>query len=146
MTPSKSDIQFTKEWNDLGFYYDRDDEKASWLIVGSKSGILKFCKLLDDYSNDKRVEGVSEDRHFGPYSYLKFMTWSEPKIAEREICGRLGDFKTLSEIIKKKLKTSKEAFQIDKEYSNNNKYRIEFIVKDDNFEPASVDPQLKEST
>lgn len=140
---SKKVIEQTKnEWNDLGFYYDRDDDKSIWQIIGSKKGILKFCKLLEEYSDDKSREPISEDRHFGPYSYLKFMTWNEPKIAEREICGKLNDFKILSEIIKQKLNMSKNTFQIDKEYSKNNEYRLEFIIKEDNFEPASADTQL----
>src|SRR5438876_675626 len=140
MPPSKETNEHTKlEWNKLGFCYDRDDKKLSWQIIGSKNGILKFCKLLEDYSNDKSNQNVSEDEHFGPYSYLKFMTWDKPKIFKKEICGRLNDFKVLSEIIKKKLEDSKDNFEVDEEYSNDNDYSINFVIKDENFEPASED-------
>ena len=146
MAPSdKVNEQTKNEWNTLGFYYDCDDDKGFWQIIGSKEGILKFCKLLEDYSNNGSKQNISEDEHFGPYSYLKFMTWNEPKIAKREICGRQSDFKILSDIIKHRLKTSNENFQVDKEYSNNNEYRIEFIIKEESFEPASADSQLKKS-
>ena len=128
--------------DDLGFYYSRDDKNCCWIITGSQEGILEFCDLLEGYSTDKSREAVSEDTHYGPYSYLKFMTWDKPEIVERKICGRLSDFKKLSDIIKNNLEKLNGDFEIDNEYSNDNEYSIKFVLKGDDFEPASMDPNL----
>jgi hypothetical protein len=132
-----------KEWRQLGFYYERDDTALEWKIIGSKEGVYGFCKLLEDYSMDKRFQGISEDKHFGPYSYLKFMTWHRPKIGKEEICGQLEDFHFLSEIVRNKILEKKEIFNIDKEFSNENEYLIKFVIKEDNFDPSSFDLQLQ---
>ena len=89
---------------------------------------------------------ISEDEHYGPYSYLKIMTWDKPVINNDAISGTLSDLKKLSNLIKKKLESQRipSEFEIDKEYSNQNESKLRFEIKEDGFDPASADPQLKD--
>ena len=38
-----------KEWQDLEFFYELDDDRKEWRLIGSRSGLLKFRDLLMDY-------------------------------------------------------------------------------------------------
>lgn len=37
------------EWRKLGFFYDHEDKDGYWKFIGSVSGLLKFCGLIDQY-------------------------------------------------------------------------------------------------
>lgn len=145
MTYSEKLKQVTmKEWRELGFYYDQDD-KNQWRIIGSKNGLLNFSKILDEYIVNPKNKNISEHEHYGPYSYLKIMTWNEPIIKEDVVGGTLSDLNRLSKLIKMKLKTLEAPadFVIDKDYCDRAQWKIKFIIKKDDFDPSSEDPQLK---
>lgn len=133
------DFQYRKEWRLLGFYYEFNNLKNCWIFVGSKSGLLNFCKLLLNYASDKSHEKLSEHEHFGPDSYLKVITWDAPIIKESGIYGSIRDIKRLSYILKEKLINIpiKMEIKIDKEYSNVNECYILLRIKSDNFDPAT---------
>lgn len=138
----KGDEAIINGWRNLGFYYEFSEDKGVWKFVGSKKGLLKFSKLLDDYVLDPRNAGISEHEHYGPYLYLKIMTWDKPIIDKNAISGTLLDFKKLSDLIKQKLKSlnALSKFEIDKEYSIENKAKIIFEIKEADFDPSSADP------
>ena len=70
--------RMTREgWRELGFYYDFDEARFCWRLIGSRSGLLKLRDILNGYADDPRNEQISEHEHYGPYSYLKLMTWAE---------------------------------------------------------------------
>ena len=85
-----------KEWRALGFFYDRDDQLKEWKLVGSRSGLLKFRDLLIRYAASSRNEAKSEHDHYGPYSYLKVMTWTEPGMDRNGIYGTLQNLRQLA--------------------------------------------------
>jgi hypothetical protein len=35
-----------KQWRDLGFFYDRDDVRRRWRLVGSKQDLSRLASLL----------------------------------------------------------------------------------------------------
>ena len=128
------------EWRALGFYYDKDDRK--WSFIGDKAGLLRFVQLLLDYANDPANEGLSEHKHYGPYMYLEIMTASERSIDGHAISGRLKDLNCLASIIEKTLTNCKprDKFAIGAEYTPEAKLDLEFQVKEDGFDPSSIDP------
>ena len=142
MSNEKINQMTREEWRDLGFYYDQDETK--WIFVGSNSGLQNFCILLEKYAGNKKHNVISEHDHFGPYFYLKITTWDRPVITKDAIYGRLIDFMNLSAIIKGKLNQGKSPFVIDKEYSHENELTLLFEIKEDGFDPASIDPLLNE--
>ena len=131
-------------WRELGFYYEFDEERLRWRLVGSRSGLLKFRDILNDYADDPRNEQISEHEHYGPYSYLKLMTWGEAEVRGDAICGTLLDFRRLAVIVGDKLNASSAGsiFIIGGEYVEGSKAILEFEVREEGFDPASADPLL----
>lgn len=125
-------------------YFDFDDEKLCWKIQGSKKGINKFCQLLIKYAHNDLNKPISEHQHYGPYLYLKFVTWDEPKITSDAIFGSLDDFIRLSDMIRKSLTKTvpNSSFIICNEYASNAEASILIQITDDEFDPASADEQL----
>ncbi|MBZ0166399.1 MAG: hypothetical protein K8I00_06285 [Candidatus Omnitrophica bacterium] len=136
--------QLKSEWRELGFHYVYNHEKACWIIRGSNEGMRKFCKELTTYAKDECYEGISEHEHYGPYSYLKFVTWNEADITSDAIFGRLEDFTRLSRIIETHLEIAavNSIFSIAEEYAPTAEAYIEFHLENDDFDPASADTQL----
>jgi len=132
------------EWRELGFYYERDTNNHLWLLTGARKGLLKFCDLLMKYASSARNGMISEHQHYGPYCYLEIMTWSEPQINEHAISGTLTQLRKLSGICREKLDAAipGDMFIIDSEYSKNNKYKLQLIIKEDDYDPAKADAQL----
>jgi|GEM_PF-686025 len=145
MTDKHSDIDklLINEWRELGFYYDLDDRLSvnQWRFYGSKNGFLNFIKLLDNYTNNKSNDAISEHEHYGPYSYLKIMTWDKPQITDSYIAGTISDLRSLRNIIAEKLNKTEagQTFSIDKDFGYENTVTAKFFVMADNFDPVSMD-------
>ncbi len=130
-----------EEWRELGFFYDYDKEKQRWLCIGSREGLLNLSNLLNEYASEPLNEKLGEHEHFPPYMYLTVVTWNEPQITDYGVFGSFSDLKRLANIIGEKLKGSNagDTFQIDTEYSKDNKAKLLLQVKEDDFDPASAD-------
>src|SRR5215216_6481053 len=144
MTAEQMNRLMREGWRELGFYYDFDEAKSRWRLVGSRSGLLKFRDILSGYADDPRNEQISEHEHYGPYSYLKLMTWAEAEITDNAICGTLPDFRRLAAMVGDKLNASSAGgtFTIGDEYAGGSKAVLEFEVREEGFDPASADPLL----
>lgn len=131
------------EWRQLGFYYDlgEDNDNPEWRFFGSKDGLKQIVYILEKYVEDPLNEGLSEHEHYGPYSYLKVMTWNKPTITKNYIAGRLEDLRILKNIVAEKLSVSEvgQSFTIKDDYGVDNEVDAKFFVMPDNFDPASMD-------
>ena len=145
MTTDKMNQVTRDEWRELGFFYDFDKENSRWRLVGSQGGLLKFRDILNAYADDSRNKQISEHEHYGPYFYLKLITWEEAEITENAICGTLSDFRKLAAIVENKLNASSagSTFTIDDEYAEGTQAILEFEVREEGFDPASADPLLQ---
>jgi hypothetical protein len=133
-----------REWRDLGFFYFSDDDAREWQLTGSKDGLLRFADSLDAYALDPQFADQSEHDHFGPHMYLKVMTWPDAGIDGQSIRGTQEDIQRLAALIRQKLSVAHvgEVVALGREYVADAEYEIVFRVKDDDFDPASEDPQL----
>jgi hypothetical protein len=113
-----------REWRDLGFFYEVDDERKEWQLIGSRSGLLKFRDLLIHYAANSRNEATSEHDHYGPYMYLKVMTSTEPGIDGNAISGTLQNLRQLAGIIEAKLQDARagSVLRIQKEFVDGCEY------------------------
>jgi len=146
MSGSKSlKEQARAEWKTLGFFYDYEDSQRTWLIRASRTGMKRLCAELRQYAADPRNAANSEHEHYGPYSYLKFVTWPETKIVPDGIYGRIGDFERLAEIVSSALAGAKpgDRVRIDEAYSKNSEAKLELLLEGDDFNVASADPALE---
>ena len=132
-----------KQWRDLGFHYDFDPEAARWTFTGSRDGLARFSSLLREYVADPRNERQGEHEHYGPYFYLKVMTWTEPGINSNAIVGTLSDLARLADLVDAKLSEAHPGsrFEIGKEYAIDAEAVLAFDVQEASFEPTSLDPQ-----
>jgi hypothetical protein len=144
MTAEELNEQTREDWRELGFFYDYDESNSCWRLVGSRQGLLKFCDILNDYAANERNVPLSEHEHYGPYWYLKLVTWDEAVITPHDIRGTFDDFRRLSKLTKQKLKNASVGgkFVIDTEYSQQNEAKILFEIKADDFDAAKADPLL----
>lgn len=132
------------EWNSLGFFYDYDDTRATWLVRAHRHGMNRLCEELRRYASDHRNAKLSEHAHYGPYSYLKFVTWTEPQIVPDGIYGRVHDFERLAEIVATAIAsaTPGDTRRIDEMYATRNEAKLELLLEPDNFDVASADPAM----
>jgi hypothetical protein len=139
------DDKLKAEWRTLQFYYELDETSKEWKIFGSKGGIENFASILRDYCKQNANQNISEHIHLGPYSYLKIMTWDKPLISVSFIAGRVVDLERIGSFIRKKIQNLNpgDKFSIDKEYSNENEAKITIEIMADDFDPVSMDDQLR---
>lgn len=133
------DKEYLSAWKALGFYYVFDDEQKSWILTGSKNGLLNFCKLLDEYASDSAHEAISEHEHYGPDSYLKVITWYSPIIKASGIYGSRKDIKRLADLLNRALvKNESNEIKIDKEYSRENESQLLLRIMPEGFDPSTL--------
>lgn len=133
-----------KEWRELGFFYDRNDQQKVWRLIGSRSGLLRFRDALLEYAGDPNNDYESEHEHYGPYSYLEVMTWPEPGFDDHAIRGSLSDLNRLAAIVDTKLAAAHpgETIRIRDEFAANSAYALIIEVRGDDFDPAQADSTL----
>jgi hypothetical protein len=140
--PSKSINEFTrKEWRELGFFYERDDETKTWRLLGSRSGLSNFAISVREYALRKGSQQISEHEHFGPYEYLEVGTWSTPDITDHWLAGPPLALIALSEEIVRQLLSANEGtvIQLRSHYSPSSAYEFQLEVQADCFDPALAD-------
>ncbi|MDH7459706.1 hypothetical protein QEG73_00405 [Chitinophagaceae bacterium 26-R-25] len=148
MIKTMTDIEqrIKDEWRELSFYYDleKNENKSEWRFYGSKLGLYNFVNLLENYTTEPANNFLSEHDHYGPYNYLKVMTWHRAEITENYIAGTIADLKNLKNIIADKLEKAQpgQNFTIDKEYGTDNTSTLTFFTMKDDFDPASMDGNL----
>jgi hypothetical protein len=131
------------EWRELGFFYDRDDQAKEWRLTGSRQGLLAFATLLEDYSSDPRNVTLSEHDHFGPHMYLEVMTSHEPGLDDHAISGSLPDLARLGRLVRDAVTSApSRPIVINRQYAPSAEYSLVLNVREDGFDPASMDPQL----
>jgi hypothetical protein len=145
--PSDATNQATREeWRALGFFYNRDDEAKEWRLVGSRSGLLKFRDLLLRYAANPGHAQQSEHDHYGPYMYLKVMTWPEAGFDDDAIRGPLPDLARLAGVVEARVAgaTPGSVLRIQEEFAPKSPYALILDVREDEFDPAAADPLLPE--
>jgi|SRR5436190_23765439 len=133
-----------EDWRDLGFFYNRDDQDKTWTLTGSRAGLLRFRDALLAYVADPRNAVTSEHEHYGPYSYLEIMTWSEAGFDDHAIRGPVADLARLARLIEDKIADARpgSAVRIREEFAKDSPYALLLDVREDGFDPASADPGL----
>ena len=142
MPTEEIDEATRREWRELGFFYDRIEGSKEWLIRGSRHGLVRFARLVCEYTNDPRNGQLSEHEHFGPYMYLEVGTWQGPEITHHWIAGTLEDLKSLSVVIREKASKAApgDRLLLRQDYAPNSPYELALEVQDDGFDPATADP------
>jgi hypothetical protein len=133
-----------REWRELGFFYDLDDENKAWKLTGSRQGLLRFRDILRAYVDDPRNVTKSEHEHYGPYAYLEVMTWPDAGFDGHAIRGPLADLTRLAKLIEDKLATAHpgSSIRIRDEFAIDSPYALVLDLREDGFDPATADTAL----
>src|SRR4030095_13225994 len=144
--PSESVTELMRrQWRELGLYYERDDSARVWKLTGSLAGLHRFREALLAYATDSYRATASDHEHFGPYFYLKVMTWREAGIDEDALRGSLPDLQRLADLIGRTLDgaTPGSTFLIQDEFAPSCPYALALHVREEEFDPADADPSLR---
>ncbi len=133
-----------EEWQELGFFYNPDDDAKVWKFIGSRKGLLSFPDTLRAYVADPRNALESEHEHYGPYMYLKVVTWPKAGFDNDAIRGPLADLARLAALFEAKLANAQpgSAVRIHDEFAADSPYSLVLEVREDSFDPATADPLL----
>ncbi len=143
---TKADINaiIRDDWRALEFYYTRDDAAREWRLVGSRDGLRNFSRILTRYADNPRNDLKSEHDHFGPYMYLKIMTWPDAGIGENAIHGTLADLRRLAAIVDDSIAAMQvgETARIQSQFVPDAEYAIILDAREDETDPSAFDPEL----
>lgn len=130
-----------REWRELGFFYDRNDEIKEWRLQGSKNGLRQFATALRHYAANPARSVASEHEHFGPYQYLKIGTWMSPDISAHWIAGELDDLQKLSQLVESHLLAActGDCVALRETFAPRASYDLVMEVREDDFDPAMAD-------
>lgn len=136
------------EWQALGFFCDRDDSAEEWIVVGSRAGLACFSALLREYVADPSNAMLSEHEHYGPYLYLEVMTWTDAGMDDHSIHGTLQDLDRLAMLVDGRTAVLRpgERSRIREEFSATSRYSLVLDLREDGFDPASLDGNLNSGT
>ena len=146
MSPSEATNAATRrEWRELGFFYDVDEVKRRWRLIGSRTGLRQFSTLLHSYCGNPRNSAASEHDHYGPYMYLKVMTWPQAGIDKASIHGTIDDLERLAVIVEAALEDSGpgDMIALAERFAPACDYELVLEIKGEDFDPAEADPCLR---
>lgn len=134
-----------REWRELGFFYDRDDQEKKWKVIGARAGLRKFASLVRQYASDLRNEAISEHEHYGPYMYLEVGTWDVPQITDHWIAGPLDKLLALASTIEETIANQAvgERISLRPLFAPNSPYDLELEMRPKDFDPVSEDPNFR---
>lgn len=141
MPSTKINAMTQREWRELGFFYDRDDDLKEWRLRGHKAGLRQFAEAMRAYAADPRKGGVSEHEHFGPYKYLEIGTWPTSEITDHWIAGPVSDIDQLALLIDDCLNTALvgDSIFLRSEFAPSSPYEFILEIEADSFDPAKSD-------
>lgn len=136
--------QTRADWRKLGFFYDCDDVAKEWIVVGSRLGLAAFSMLLREYVAEPKNAMQSEHEHYGPYMYLEVMTWTDAGMDGHSIHGTLLDLERLADLVDARVAVLRpgDRVRIREEYSATSEYGLVLALREDGFDPASLDGNL----
>lgn len=131
-----------QEWQELGFFYDIDEDDSRWDLHGSKSGLLNLPKEIRAFTNKSEVYG--EHEHLLPHWYLTISYDEVADINKRGIQGKKADLLALADYLEKTISSSTEKSTIEAHLCiTPTNFKMLLHVHGDSFDPSSLDPQLQ---
>ena len=140
--PSNKMNQITqREWRELGFFYERDDDIKEWRLQGSRVGLQEFATALRGYAAHPNHATLSEHEHLGPYCYLEIGTWSSAEITDHWIAGPLQELQQLADSVDTCLVAASagDCICLRTLFAPSSSYELVLQVRDDDFDPAAAD-------
>ncbi len=131
-----------EDWRALGFYHEPDLANREWLLVGSRSGLRTLARMLQSQAEKAGQDGKPAALAIGPYDDFHIRMWERPGIDDESIHGPAEALRHLRDLIDERLATAKpnDEFRIRDEFARNAEYGLHFVVRDEDFDPATAMP------
>lgn len=131
-----------EEWRALGFYHELDVAHREWLLVGSPSGLRTLARMLKSQADKTGQDGKPAALAIGPYEDFHIRVWERPGIDDESIHGPAEALRHVSGLIEERLATAKpnDEFRIRDEFARQAEYGLHFVVRSEDFDPASAMP------
>jgi hypothetical protein len=144
MSTSAVDELTRRQWRDLGFFYKRDDTRRVWTVIGDRDGLRRLAAVIRGYARDSRYAAYGTHDHFGPYMYLKLMTWPDTGINGNAIHGPTARLTLLADVIEERLVAAATGNRISlrDKFAQDAEYDLVVELRSDGFDPAGEDAQL----
>ena len=141
--PDLTNEEIGKQWRELGFYCELDDQNKVWTLTASRAGLLHFSDLLRGYINDPENASDGARKHYGPYGSLEVMTWPDAGFNGTSIHGTFTDLDRLASLVETKLVVAEPGskVRVRAEFAPDSPYALLLDVRVDGFDPASADPE-----
>ena len=136
-----------QEWRNLGFHYDRDDDRRTWKITGSVSGLSRFSDILRRFASDPRNDVLFEHEHYGPYGYLKIINVpGEQGFNSNAIYAPRCEFAKLADLIDLRLANARPgaSFDLSSDFAPDSEFELRLTVAPVDFDPGLFDPWVQQ--
>jgi hypothetical protein len=132
MPSTKINAMTQREWLELGFFYERDDDLKEWRLRGHKAGLRQFAEAIRAYAANPR---------FGPYKYLEIGTWPTTEITDHWIAGPISEIHQLAQLMEARLDKALvgDCIFLRSEFAPSSPYEFILEIEGDNFDPSTAD-------
>ena len=133
-----------RDWRTLGYYYVRNDETREWRLVGSRDGLSQFAMSLRTLATGRHAHDLGAHDHLGPYWYLEIGIHTRREFTDHWIAGTALDLLALATIVEAGLTLGDLGKQVHlrDDYAPEAAYDLVLDIREDDFDPASADPEL----
>lgn len=136
-----------REWRELGFHYDCDNNRRAWTITGSVAGLARFAEILRRFASNPQNDVPLAHDHHGPYLYLKIMNVrGERGFNTNAIFAPRREFDELADLICARLAsaTPGDAFEFSQDFAPQSEYELRLQVAPQDFDPGLFDPWVQQ--
>lgn len=136
-----------REWRELGFHYDCDNNRRAWTITGSVAGLARFAEILRRFASNPQNDVPLAHDHHGPYLYLKIMNVpGERGFNSNAIFAPRREFDELADLICARLAsaTPGATFEFSQDFAPQSEYELRLQVAANDFDPGLFDPWVQQ--
>lgn len=135
-----------EDWHALGFYHEPDAAHREWRFIGSPSGLRTLVRMLRSQADKAERAANPAPLAIGPYDDFQIRVWERPGIDDESIHGPAEALLRLGELIDERLESANvdDEFRIRDEFARDAEYGLHFIVRSEDYDPASAMPVAAE--
>ena len=140
----KSKQSTREEWRHLFFFIKALTWKI-WQLTGSKNRPGQLAIRLREYCDRAANQQLGEHEHLGPNCCFTFTTSETTSLGRHTIYGTLKDFRRLADVVENSLAAANvgDTVIVGEQYVIDAECELSLAVMADDFDPSSIDSQLK---
>ena len=127
-------------WRELGFWCGCDVAAREWTLRGDRLGLAAFARAIREFLAAPESMELGGHVHLGPFSNLRLIRASEPKVTWRGISGTREHFEALAQQVELFARSGEfGAREIGGELFAPGDFALRVVFEQDGFDPASAE-------